>query len=127
MSGSRGEKQRLDRAREPVPLHTVFYFLIVIVLALAGPVTAVPVAVTGNASVNGTAGNLTSGNITAGRDIPTPLMNAPAEPLTEVTPAPGQSGMYNRGYPIPVPVLIVTGIIVLAAGGFMTRRRRNPR
>ena len=49
-------------------------------------------------------------------------MRGPAEPEPATTAV--QDKEYNRGYPVPVPVLIVAGILLIGSGGFMIRRRR---
>ena len=54
----------------------------------------------------------------------TPALKAPLQPRADVTTAPVPR---SRGYPIPVPVLAVTGILLLGAGGVLARdnwRRR---
>ena len=101
------------------PLRILYGFLIIIVLTLAVPFPAAAITISPNNPVQDSV-NSTTMNTTAPTQVP--AMLAPPEQPTTPVPVPAKE--YNRGYPIPVPFLIITFIIVLAAGGFMVRRRR---
>ncbi len=59
---------------------------------------------------------------------PAPARLAPPEPQTTTVPAPTVKP--DGGFPVPVLVIAIAGIIIVAAGGFMVRRwwirRQNP-
>jgi hypothetical protein len=86
--------------------------LLVIIALVAGPAVAVPSA-TGALPIQGSA--------PVGNTVIAPGINASQPQPTTTALAPVVE--YNKGYPIPVPVLVLVGVILCGAGGVLARRR----